>query len=295
MIRTLLRKNDAWITLRQSHREGFGRAWRRWRLWRSVLRTKPIGTRTEGDTEVRLICYRYDYLCAIWSLKSFYREAGVSYRLSIQIQGVAPPRVKRTLLAHFPNARIVEQREADQIVESALIGNGWTRLLEGRRTNQYMQKLTDNVILSKARRVITLDGDLLFFRKPVELLEFDGAHIFQQDLNSTYLVKEACGVKPGARLNAGLMAFRPDTVSLARCNDYLADFPTYHGWLDQTLFALHAGETGTANVLPSTYLISLERNVDPKTLVVRHYAGPSRPLMTEEGMPYLIRNGFLDR
>jgi hypothetical protein len=87
----------------------------------------------------------------------------------------------------------------------------------------------DSVILSGFARVITLDGDLLFFRKPAELLESTGNHIFQQDQASTYLVEQAAGV-----------------------------------------------------------------HVDPATLVVRHYAGPTRALMTEEGMPWLSERGFLD-
>ncbi len=294
-IREWLRRNNTWIMLRKTHREGFGTAYRRWLTWRKILRTAPVITETEGDTEVRLICYAFDYLCAIWSLKSFYRAAGVNLPLTIQIQGDAPPRVARTLLQHFPNARIVTQPEADAIVEKHLADHGWTRLLEGRRANQYMQKLTDNVILSRFHRVITLDGDLLFFHKPTELLEFSGNHIFQQDQASTYLVQEAAGVKIAPRLNAGLMKFVPSSISLARCNDYLADFPTYSGWLDQSLLALHAAETHTANMLPPTYLISLDRHVDPDTLVVRHYAGPTRSMMTEEGMPWLIQRGFLDR
>jgi len=294
IMRDFLRRNNTWVMLRKAHREGFGHAFARWKTWRQILRTAPVHTDTGGDTEVRLICYLFDYLCAIWSLKSFYRAAGVTYPLSIQIQGNAPPRVARTLRKHFPNACIVTQQEADQRVEKHLTDHGWTRLLEGRRANQYMTKLVDNVILSGYKRVITLDGDLLFFRKPTELLEFNGNHIFQQDQASTYLVEQAAGVKIAPRLNAGLMKFAPASISLSRCNDYLADFPTYQGWLDQSLLALHASETGTANVLPPTYLISLDRHVDPATLVVRHYAGPTRGLMTEEGMPWLSERGFLD-
>ena len=239
------------------------------------------------------MCYFFDYLCAIWSLKSFYRVAGVAFPLTIQIQGNAPAHVARTLRQHFPQARILEQPEADQRVESHLISHGWTRLLEGRRANHYMQKLTDTVLLSGFPRVIYLDSDLLFFHKPTELLAFEGDHIFQQDPESTYLVDEAAGVKIAPRLNVGLMSFVPARVSLARCNDYLADFPGFSGWIEQTLLALHAAESNTALVLPATYLISAEAGIDPDTLVMRHYAGPTRPLLTSEGMPWLIQHGLL--
>ena len=291
--RDAFRRNQTWVMFRRAGREGYWRALRRWMLWRRILKTAPVATATEGSTEVRLMCYYLDYLCAIWALKSFYLTAGVTYPLSIQIHGRAPARVERTLRQHFPNARIVTQSEADHVVEKHLIDCGWTRLLEARRANQYMQKLTDNLILSGFPHILLLDSDVLFFRRPSELLEFQGDHIFQQDYESTYVIEKAAGVSVAPRLNAGIMKFRTASISLARCNDYLADFPNYNGWLEQTLLALHASETDTANILPPTYLISFERNIDPDTLVARHYAGPTRSLMTEEGMPWLIRHGFL--
>ena len=293
-MRELLRRSNTWVMLRKARAEGFGRAFRRWRLWRRVLNTAPMLTDTEGETEVRLMCYFFDYLCAIWSLKSFYRAAGVRYPLSIQIQGNAPARVRRTLQRHFPNARIVLQHEADSRVNPLLAAKGWLRLLEARRQNQYLQKLTDNVLLSGFQNIILLDSDVLFFRPPTELLEFTGRHIFQQDQASNYLVEHAAGVTVAARLNAGLMKFQPAHISLARCEEYLADFLTYQGWLEQTLLALHASETGTANLLPPAYLVSFDQSIDPGTLVARHYAGPTRQLMTQEGMPWLIRHGFLN-
>lgn len=293
-MRRWLRRNNAWIAFRRAQREGFLTAYRRWRMWRRILDTPPLVTPLEGETEVRLICYFFDYLPAIWTLKSFFRAAGIALPLGIEIQGKAPPRVERALRRHFPQARIVTQTEADRIVEPHLAANGWTRLLEGRRANQYMQKVTDHVILSRCNRLITLDADLLFFRRPEELLDFGGGHLFQRDPESTYIVQEAAGVQIAPRLNVGIMKFTPARISLGRCNDYLADFPTYEGWLDQTLYALHASETGTVNVLPLSYLLSFDRDVNLDSLVVRHYAGPTRHLMTEEGMPWLIRHGFLD-
>jgi len=293
MIRELLRRNNAWVMLRRAQKEGFAHAFQRWKLWRRILRTAPVRTDSEGETEVRLMCYFFDYLCAIWSLKSFYRAAEVRYPLAIHIQGRAPARVERTLRRHFPDARIVTQGEADVRVERELVRQGWKRLLDARRANQYMQKLTDTVLLSNAEHIILLDADVLFFQKPAELIEFQGEHIFQQDQASTYVVEQAAGITVAPRLNAGIMKFRRLSVSLARCDEYLEEFPDYRGWLEQTLLALHASEFRTANVLPETYLISLERGIDLTRLVARHYAGPSRPLMTEEGMPWLIRRRFL--
>jgi len=45
-IREWLRRNNTWIMLRKTHREGFGNAYRRWRRWRKVLKTAPVITWT---------------------------------------------------------------------------------------------------------------------------------------------------------------------------------------------------------------------------------------------------------
>jgi hypothetical protein len=291
-MRAWLRRNYAWVTLRRVQREGFLHAWRRWRLWTRILRTPPVVTRPAAGrepVEVHLLCYRNDYLCAIWALKSFYKHAAVDWPLTIHIQGEVPPRAARRLRAHFPQARIVPQREADSIVNRWLTQHGWQRLLAARAANPYMLKLTDYHILSSARRLIAFDSDVLFFERPAELLEFAGAHLFQRDPESTYLVSEISGVKAAPRLNVGIMSFLRESISLARCDRYLAHFPERAGWLEQTLYALHASETSTAECLPESYLISLAAGIDSSTLVARHYAGPSRPLLTEEGMPHVLK------
>lgn len=288
MIRTALRRNHAWVTLRRVQREGFGAAWKRWRLWRQILDTAPLRTRVAqpGEpVEVHLLCYRNDYLCAIWALKTFYRQAGVDYPLAIHIQGSAPARIARHLRQHFPDARVIPQAEADALVNPVLETRAWKQLLSARKSNPYILKLTDYLLLSPARRLITLDSDVLFFQHPGELLDYAGPHLFQRDLESTYLVAEAGGVQAAPRLNVGIMSFLRENISLERCEHYLGHFDQREGWLEQTLYALHAGETGAWDYLSDTYLISLSKDLDDTGLVARHYAGPSRPLLTSQGMP----------
>lgn len=292
-MRNWLRRNHAWVTLRRVHREGWVRAWKRWRLWQRILTTPPVTTRPAAENEpieVHLLCYRNDYLCAVWALKSFYRHAAVDWPLTIHIQGDAPFRVASRLRAHFPQARIVSQHEADSIVNPWLASHRCQRLLAARAQNHYMLKLTDFHILSTAQRLVTLDSDVLFFQRPNELIEFTGTHLFQRDPESTYVISEIPGLRIAPRLNVGIMSFVRQSVSLPRCDEYLAHFPERAGWLEQTLYALHAAETGAATCLPETYLISLESGIDPATLIARHYAGPSRHLLTEEGMPYYLKS-----
>ncbi len=288
-VRAALRRNPHWVALRRLHREGFVRAFRRWRLWLRILQTAPVPTRPAASNEpveVHLVCYRNDYLCAIWALKSFYTQAEVDWPLAIHLQGPMAARASARLRRHFPNARIIPQNQADAVVNPWLAERGLHRLLSARAQNPYMLKLTDYHVLSGAARLITLDSDVLFFQKPEELLAFRGRHLFQRDPESTYLVPGIPGLTIAPRLNVGIMSFLRAGISLPRCDEYLAHFEQRQGWLEQTLYALHASEIGDAECLPESYLISLEAGIDSRTLVARHYAGPGRPLLTSEGMPF---------
>jgi hypothetical protein len=239
-----------------------------------------------------LLCYRNDYLSAIWALKTFYRCAQVAMPLAIHVQGEATNRMLRRLRQHFPNARVITQAEADRMVIPELEKRGLTRLLAARAANHYTLKLTDFLLLGDAPNLLAFDSDVLFFQHPEAFLKPTEKHVFQRDPESTYVLdaetaRTALGLELAACINVGMMHFRRDSISLARCDEYLAVFSKLDGWLEQTLYALHASELGNAEYLPNEYLISLESGIDHSKLVARHYAGPSRRLLYEEGIPFL--------
>jgi hypothetical protein len=288
-MRNWLRRRRAWVDLRRLQREGVLAAYRRWRLLSKILATAPFKTGLSGDTELHLLCYRNDYLSAIWALKTFYRFAEVSIPLLIHVQGEPTRRMLRRLREHFPNARVIPQAEADAVVIPQLKELGFRRLLAARAANHYTLKLTDFVLLGEAPNLLTLDSDVLFFRRPREFLAPTEKHLFQRDPESTYVIETAFDIEMAPCINVGMMHFRRDGISLGRCDEYLAAFPKLDGWLEQTLYALHASERKNFDYLPAEYLISLERGVDYSKLTARHYAGPSRALLYEEGIPYLLK------
>lgn len=307
--RARLRRNRAWVTLRRAQREGFVNALRRYRLWTKILRTPPVSTdevREGAAVEVHVLCYERDYLCALWALKSFYRFAGVRFPLVVHVQGRASRLMKGRLKKHLPSARVVLQEEADAGVEAWLAARGLTRLVEARRRNPFMLKLTDFALTCRAVNLLTLDSDILFFRRPSELLAAADTDapveltLFQRDPASAYNIteeraREELGVALAPRVNTGITLSARGALDLARCEEFLAhaDVARPTGWTEQTLHALAASERGRVEFLPESYLVSLAPHADVRSLVARHYAGPSRALLTTEGMRALERAGFL--
>lgn len=308
-LRARLRQDRAWVALRRAQREGFLDALRRYRLWSKILSTPPVFTDEVKDgapVELHVLCYERDYLCAVWALKSFYHFAQARYPLVIHLQGRATGLMKSRLRRHFPSARVVTQGEADRVVEEWLAARGLTRLIEARRRNPFMLKLTDFVTTCRAVNLLTLDSDILFFRRPSELLAAAATSeplpfsLFQRDPASAYNISEEraraeLGVRLAPRVNTGITLSARDGLDLARCDAFLAhaDVARSTGWIEQTLHALAASERGRVRYLPDSYLVSLEPHEDPSSLVARHYAGPSRALLTREGMTTLERSGFL--
>jgi hypothetical protein len=172
---------------------------------------------------------------------------------------------------------------------------GLPRLAAARRGSPIMLKLTDFPILATGATVLVVDSDVLFFAEPKELLDrcraADG-YVFQRDPESNYNItktdaKTRFGIDLAPRLNTGIFSFPSELPDLQAFERYLgdADVARPNGFIEQTLYGMHASEIGKVELLPESYLVDLRPDLDYARLVARHYAGPSRPLLTSEGMP----------
>jgi len=295
-----------WRMLRRVQAEGALTAFARWRQWRRVLATPPVYTDVPGRSavEVHLLCHRGDHLCAIWALKTLYQTSGERWPAVIHVQGVCTAAMKRRFRAHVPDARVLLQDVADARVRQAL-GDRYPRLAEARRQSPFMMKLIDPVLLAGAERLVILDSDVLFFREPCELrahVEHAPADswLFQRDPVSTYNVSadvaaSVFGIRLPECVNSGIAVVPRSLVDLDLCERLLEhpDVRRPSGWIEQTLYALCAGARGDVKYLSTSYAVSLDRGLDHSGFTARHYAGPSRPLLTEEGMPYASLRGCL--
>jgi hypothetical protein len=303
----VIRRDRRWALLRRIYHEGWRLALRRHAIWSRILATRPFPVALFGSgapVEVHLLCYEFDYLSAIWALKSFYDFARVRFPLAIHLQGYMPPRAVARLRHHFPGARIIPQLEADRVVEEKLNYMGLHRLRGLRRRLPMMQKLTDFMLMSYAPRLLLLDSDVLFFAQPALILAaVDSGSppaLFIRDWKSSYAIameraQQVVGFDLAPRVNSGLALVERRLIDLSRCDDYLRhEEMTRENQVEQTLYALAASELRAVNYLPDSYLMSPEPSIRFEGIVARHYAGPSRYLLLSEGMPRLIESGWLD-
>ncbi|HEU5119337.1 MAG TPA: hypothetical protein VFT74_22285 [Isosphaeraceae bacterium] len=305
VLKSWLRRQPLWVRVQELNREGWSQVLKRRRYQRQILGTGPIRTLPVGESpvEIRTVTYRRDWINAIWAIKSFLHQAGVQYPVVFHDGGLLPGQ-DRELLRHFPDAQVISRADGDARMLALLEERGKPHCAEMRRTHVMARKLFDLHLLSTAETVITIDSDVLFFRRPTDLIRPEGGwpvNLYNGDAGHWYTMElddlEAkVGVRPPVFLNAGLAVVRRESIDLDRIEQWLSVPEMWQGdpWLlEQTLHALCSTVHGIA-LLPSTYLVSTEPGL-PADLISKHYPGFFRPLLYQEGMARLIESGFLDR
>lgn len=274
----------------------------------AILDTAPIFTEPAGETgapvpvEIHHLLARHNCLSALWSLKSFFHAAGVRYPLTLHCQGAFSRDDVALLESHFPNARIVSQSDADEQVEAWLAEKHWECLRAARRNDFLLMKIIDFYFLSAARHILAFDSDVLFFRKPAELLVTDRTALayqyFQRDCSDSYTLSihraiRELGIFLLPHLNTGIMLYARNAVNLAYYEE-LVQHPAlreFHWHREQTLRALAACATKQARYLPASYVLAMQATTEPGTWVARHYVTPVRNLFVEEGIARLMQLG----
>ncbi len=293
------RHSRFWVGCHALRREGVADAVARWRACRGVLRTAPVATdAADGPTPagVHVLVYGPDHLAGLWAAKSFYHHAGVRWPLTWHQGGWMTAREIRRLRAHFPDSRFVSTAEADAGVEARLAA--YPRLLAARRKAVMLRKLIDPVVFGRADSLLLLDTDVLFFRRPTELLaavsDRRPVNWHNADVGDWYNITAGqaaarYGVALVQRLNAGLSLVRRAALRFDEMDEFSADADVMsRPWLaEQTIHALLGSRHG-AEVLPPTYRVSTGPGLtadDGRPLVAKHYASAPRPWLFREGIP----------
>ena len=274
---------------------------------RRILRSAPILTQRVGTAgapcEVRLMTWKGDWRLALWAAKSFYHFAKVDWPIAFHDGGGLDQDICRELRKHFPQATVVGWDEGTSLVEPRLVAAGYEHVARARRLNVMVRKLVDFAVLSQAPRMICMDSDVLFVGEPEQLRQLGETETsrlwFNRDSHDMYSIsaaeaREWFQLELPPQINAGLSLIPVSLVDLEFLNRaYAPDripldrdvFP------EQTVCALLSARRGPAYLGPEYTVATGTPPLDVRRLglVSRHYVGPVRHLLYEEGMPYLIK------
>lgn len=284
----------ALLKFRQTFGYGLRVAYYRDVVRRRILSSEPIIGLTDRTCEIHVLTSSADWLNLVWALKSFYWASGRRYALCIHDDGSLEPDQSDALKHHFPDARLIDRKEADQKVLCEL--EGYPRCLSFRKTNLLAPKVFDFRSYLESDRMLLLDSDVLFFTEPTELLNrIENPSYRLNTVNADVatsltvepeVAERMAGIKIQERFNSGLGLIHRDSLRLDWIEEFLG-LPGIigHFWrIEQTLFALCSSRFGV-ELLPKEYDVHLGKGINGSPS--RHYVGAVRHLMYGEGMRLL--------
>ncbi len=265
-----------------------------------ILRAPPLSGTDDPRCEIHVLTSAGDWLNLVWALRTFYYYSGRRYALCIHDDGTLTAETLDRLRAMFPAARIIPRPEADARMAEVLAGSPRSRAF--RSTNRLALKVFDFATYLDAPRMLLLDSDILFFRKPEALIaaleDPTFAHnTLNLDWKNGYTIDPAelagrLGFSCPPRINSGLGLIHRGSIRLDWVEEFLA-LPGIDGHshqIEQTLIALCSAKYGF-QMLPPEYDVRLDQ-IAPGA-PSRHYTGPIRHLMYREGVQRLLTCGFL--
>lgn len=290
----------ALLKFRRKFEHGLSTAWYRDVVRAKILSSTPLKGMEDSTCEIHMLTSEADWLNLVWALKSFYIYSDARYAACIHDDGTLSANARSHIRRLFPDARLIDKAEADTKVAGYL--SGYPRCAEFRRTNHLAPKIFDFLFYMRSDRMLLLDSDVLFFRRPDDLLSRIEdcnykLNTVNEDVADGYtvtpeVVEQITGLRLHRRFNSGLGLIHVESLRLDWIEEFLA-IPGVlsHFWrIEQTLFALCSSRFGT-ELLPEEYRVHLKGGVgsDP----CRHYVGAIRHLMYSEGLRKLVGQGFL--
>jgi len=254
-----------------------------------------------GAFSVHNLTCHDDAEMALWALKSFVFFSGVSPDIVVHDDGTLTAEDRELFARHLERCVVVERFEADRILHDALEGFPLCRRMRARPDFHCALKLFDPAFFSSHPMTLLLDSDVLFFRRPSELLEriSCGRPCFNSDYQDAYVASpEEVGVGMGIelirRVNAGLVATRRSDLDLAFMEKYFELFasrPCDVNRHEQTLRAALLSRVG-AERLPDSYQIS-KTELGPSTVSHHFVTDGSRPGFFLRGVRKLRKSGMV--
>lgn len=260
------------------------------------LHRRPLGE--AGDVTVHMLVSSKTWDAGLLAAVSFEHHTGRRWRFVIHDDGTVPRVAVDRMRRVLPDVRFVPREEADERARTFL--GGHPKCLEQRSRHNLFLKFSDFAAFAPEERFIVLDSDIIFFRRPQEILEWadSGADAcyYNEDTKEKYcipgaFIEEALGVPLWPRFNSGLVLLPRAAFDLDLAERLLVAFEqTAHHpqFFEQTLYGLMASAWNKGRAFPPAYEISWGY-FHHRGAVCRHYVGDFKhDLFYIEGVPLLL-------
>jgi hypothetical protein len=275
-----------------------------------ILNAPPIPAQ-HGLLEVHMLLHHQRILEGIWALYSLAHFAQTACQIIVHSDGSLTAADVTNLHRVLPGARVISREDADQVVVQRLRELGLSTSIRFRSSLIFALKLFDPFFFGDHSTFLVLDSDVLFFRRPHELVDdlVDLGHdeplnLYSPDNGFRYCLspetlRALLGQECIADFNPGVLRTGRSVLDLRHIEHYLqrpefwgtSTRPHYYGEL--TLWAMQLTAAG-ARQLPPNYAITppLEGSLPTSG----HYCGGGYPAtwFYSRGLPRLATDFGLD-
>jgi hypothetical protein len=222
----------------------------------------------------------------LWMVASWLLATGKQWQFVFHDDGSLSAKDKLALLDAVADARVIMSEESNMKLGKHLEAHPlcW----KCRNIHPLSRKLFDVPFFCSGDRYISIDTDVLFHRRPVELLEWvgdsRGRTLFMQDIKDCTLpqAREAARLLGGevvGKINTGIIAIESRVLSLdliERCLRDTAMFEADSWYIEQSLYGVLSSLESDAELLdPKLYEIPVGRPFEGSA-VATHYIGAIR-------------------
>lgn len=271
-----------------------------------IVLTKPsLYKITNIDVEIHSVIQHDAVLYYMLCLKSLLHQLNFEPKIIVHDDGSLEKSDMDLLKSHFPNLRICEyEKSTNEVLEQ--IGRFKSLYINRKNRfnkNWHMLTLLDVPLLARSSKILYLDSDILFYRKPNTLVKWmndssDNSILYMGDyvhagvLSIKEIVKYF-GVKPIIKLNMGILCYSRKSLNLTEMNNYFKFLSTVKKnnrlLRDQTYWMLHAARhCGAKLPLNSNYIVSFRSKRSSRT-VCMHYTSEIRERIYTDGIQLMIQ------
>ena len=259
-----------------------------------------------GDPTVHMLVSSRTWHAGLLAYVAFEQHTNRHWRFYIHEDGTVDDAARRIITKTLPDATLISREEADAKMRNSL--EAFPLCLEQRSRHNLFLKFSDFVSFAPGERFIVLDSDVIFFRRPGEILSWvdsaDDACLHNEDTKEKYCIpreeiRKTLGIAMWPRFNSGLVLMPRRAVDFQLAERFISAFKNsvhHPQFFEQTLYGLTATAWGRGGPLPSSYEISWGYFRKPGA-ICRHYVGEFKHdlLYIEAGAAMLrstIKNAF---
>jgi hypothetical protein len=252
----------------------------------------------EVPVSVHMLVSSETWDAGIMAAISFEHFSGRRWPLFIHEDGSVSAEQRAVIERVLPGVRFVPRSEAEARASVHLSGH--PKCLFNRRRHNLFLKFLDFPAYAPYDRFVVLDSDVIFFKRPGEILDWVDARKeecwFNEDTKEKYCIprpqiEEALQMKVWERVNTGICLMPKSAISLELSERLITAFETnahHPQFFEQTLYAVMASALNRGGMLPATYNINWGYLRAPGS-ICRHYVGAFKhDLLYIEGAPSLL-------